>query len=133
MPVGKTRDAGWQIGVSRTLAHPLDRVWTVLVENPDLWLAPGVDPLPAKVGEPWTGSDGTCGELRSRRDHDRVRLTLRRPADPHETTVQVTVSPAGAGTIVRFHQERMRDADERTSQRTHWQATMDRLGAALNC
>ena len=51
MTEGKTRDAGWHIGVSRTLAHPLDRVWTVLIENPALWLAPGVD-LPAKVGDP---------------------------------------------------------------------------------
>ena len=57
---------------------------------------------------------------------------MRCPDDPHETTVQVTVSPAGAGTIVRFHQERMRNADERASHRTHWQATMDRLAAALD-
>ena len=57
---------------------------------------------------------------------------MRRPDDPHETTVQVTVSPAGAGTIVRFHQERMRDADERASQRVHWQEIMDRLAAELD-
>lgn len=41
MTVGKTRDAGWQIGASRTMDHPLARVWTALVESPDLWLGPG--------------------------------------------------------------------------------------------
>lgn len=36
MPVGQTQDAGWQIGVSRTLDHPLERVWDALVTSPDL-------------------------------------------------------------------------------------------------
>lgn len=138
MTVGKTRDAGWQVGVSRTLDHPLDRVWATLVEHPDLWLGPGTGPptepgtgLPTEPGESWTADDGTCGELRSRHHQDRVRLTLRRPGDSHDSTVQVTVRPAGSRTMVRFHQERMRDADERSARRVHWQAMLDRLAAAL--
>jgi len=162
MTVGKTRDAGWQVGASRTLHHPLDRVWTTLVEHSDLWLGPGTglptepgtglptepgtglptepgtglptEPgtgLPTEPGESWTADDGTCGELRSRHRQDRVRLTLRRPGDSHDSTVQVTVRPAGSRTMVRFHQERMRDADERSARRVHWQAMLDRLAAAL--
>lgn len=130
MTVGKTRDAGWQIGASRTLDYPLDRVWSTLVESPDLWLGPGAV-LPREVGQPWTASDGRSGQLRSRREHDRVRLTMRRPDDPHETTVQVAVRPIGRRTTLRFHQERMRDADERAAQRTHWQAMLDRISATL--
>lgn len=130
MTVGKTRDAGWQVGASRTLHHPLDRVWTTLAEHPELWLGPGTG-LPTEPGEPWTADDGTCGELRSRHHQDRVRLTLRRPGDWHDSTVQVTVRPAGSRTMVRFHQERMRDADERSARRVHWQAMLDRLASAL--
>ena len=128
MTVGRTRDAGWQIGVSRTLDSPPDRVWTVLLEDPGLWLAPGAR-LPDEVGAAWVAQDGTQGELRGRR-HDRVRLTVRRPG-AHETTVQVSVVPSGARTSVRFHEERMRDADERAARRAHWQATLDRLAVAL--
>ncbi|MDN5929714.1 MAG: SRPBCC domain-containing protein, partial [Pseudonocardia sp.] len=64
MTIGKTRDAGWQVGASRTLGHPLDRVWTALVESPELWLGPGAA-LPLEAGQAWTAGDGACGELRS--------------------------------------------------------------------
>lgn len=30
-PVGKTKDAGWEIGVSRTVPHPIEHVWEMLV------------------------------------------------------------------------------------------------------
>jgi uncharacterized protein YndB with AHSA1/START domain len=43
MPIGKTKDAGWQIGVSRTLAHPADKVWELLTSERGtaVWLGPG--------------------------------------------------------------------------------------------
>jgi len=113
MPVGRTQDAGWQIGVSRT-DHPLERVWDALVTSPDLWLGPAAE-LPTELGQAWTASDGSGGELRGRRERERIRLTMHRgtghgvpPDKPgHETTVQVTVVATGSRTRVRFHEERM--------------------------
>jgi len=116
MTVGLTRDSGWQVGVSRIIDCSVDRVWTALVESPEIWLGHGAR-LPSEPGKPWAASDGTCGELRSWHHHDRVRLTLRRPGDPSDSTVQVTVRPAGSRTTVRFHQERMRDAEQRAARR----------------
>lgn len=129
MTVGRTKDAGWQIGVSRTLDQPLERVWSTVVDHPDLWLGPGAR-LPHEAGELWRAHDGTAGELRSRREHRRLRLTLQPPGEA-ETTVQVTVTAAGDRTVLRFHQERMRGPAERAAQRAHWQQVMDRVAAAL--
>lgn len=60
-PVGLTRDAGFQIGVSRTLPHPPEAVWDLLTspEGAALWLGPGAD-LTGRVGGPVTAADGSA-------------------------------------------------------------------------
>ncbi|CAN5416586.1 SRPBCC domain-containing protein [soil metagenome] len=102
MPVGKTKDAGWQIGVSRTVALSAEECWRV-IEDPAAWLG------------------GPADDVRSFRPLDRVRVGW------NGTIVQVAITPAKTGTTVRFHQERLADADERERQRAHWKAVLDRL------
>jgi uncharacterized protein YndB with AHSA1/START domain len=77
-PRGLSKDAGWEIGVSRTLPFPPDDVWALLTapEGLALWLGT-LDTLPG------------------------------------------------------FHQERMRDAEERERQRAHWQGVMDAVQRAI--
>ncbi|SHF67133.1 SRPBCC family protein [Streptoalloteichus hindustanus] len=130
--VGQTRDAGFQIGVSRTLPHPRERVWEFVTSAAGLavWLGEGAR-LSADRGAAYRTAEGTVGQVRSLREHDRVRLTWQ-PADwDHETTVQLTVS-GDERTVLRFHQERLADAAERERQREHWQRVMDAVVAALD-
>ncbi|MCH0541826.1 SRPBCC domain-containing protein [Streptomyces sp. MUM 203J] len=128
MPTGLTRDAGWQIGVSRTLPLPVGAVWAFVAgpEGTALWL--GTDrPLPVERGASYETADGVRGEIRSHRPGDRVRLTY------GDTTVQVAVSPAAdpGRAVLRFHQEHLASAEERERRRDHWRAVMDRVEAAL--
>ena len=102
MPVGRTSDAGWEIGVSRTVPVPLEEAWA-RIEYPAAWLGEDAD------------------DVRSHRPLDRVRVGWR------GTIVQVALSPAKTGTTVRFHQERLADAEARERQRAHWSAVLDRL------
>ncbi|MGW0122911.1 SRPBCC domain-containing protein [Streptomyces sp. NPDC003327] len=115
MPVGLTRDAGWEIGVSKTLPLPVDAVWDFLMspEGLAVWLGSA---LPER-GDP---------ALRSLRPRDRVRLTY------GGTVLQVTVSPSGDGrTVLRFHQEHLTSADERERRRAHWKSVTARVTEAL--
>ena len=50
--VGQTKDAGFEIGVSKTVPHPREAVWELLTseEGAALWLGDGVA-LPARRGE----------------------------------------------------------------------------------
>ncbi|MBH5335470.1 SRPBCC domain-containing protein [Streptomyces pactum] len=138
MPTGLTKDAGWQIGVARTLDAPLPVVWD-FISGPEglaLWLGPGAGLDPRK-GARYETADGATGEVRGYRARDRVRVTHRLPGQERETTVQVTVSPAGgdaaAGrTVLRFHQERLADAGERAGRREHWRSVLDAVAAALS-
>lgn len=131
-PVGRTKDAGWEIGVSRTLPVPLDEVWELLISERgiDLWLGKGVD-LPREKGGAYRTADGTVGELRGYRPHDRIRLTWR-PLDwTHDSTVQVALSAKGDKTVLRFHQERLAGPEERERQRQHWQRVIEQVTDAL--
>ena len=118
MPTGLTKDAGWQIGVSRTLPCTPEEAWDLLTsdEGRAVWQAP---------------EDGTAGEVRSLRPLDRMRVIWTPAGWDHDTTVQVVVRPAKTGTSIRFHQERMANADERERQRAHWSAVLDRLEALV--
>ena len=135
-PVGLTRDAGFEIGVSRTVDAPPDRVWRSLTEPAGvaIWLGAGVlipDPDGAK-GTPYRTADGTRGEFRSVHPVGRLRLTWQPPDADHETIVQLTVSSRAGRTVIRFHQERMTAPDERERQRAHWRAVMDAVVARLD-
>lgn len=131
--VGRTRDAGWEIGVSRTVDLPPEQVWEFLSapEGTAVWLGSGVRRL--EDGRPYETDDGTAGEVRSLHPGRVVRLTWRPAGWDHDSTVQVRVTAADGGrTVVGFHQERLAGADERERQRTHWRAVLDALVEALD-
>ncbi|WP_433401941.1 SRPBCC family protein [Streptomyces sp. CA-146814] len=129
MPTGLTQDAGWEIGVSRTIRQPPQAVWEFITgpEGVALWL--GVEgPLPTEKGAAYRTAGGTEGEIRSYRPGDRVRLTY------GTSTVQVAVSPGSSDdrSVLRFHQERLVSAEEREERRTYWKSVMDRVAAELS-
>jgi hypothetical protein len=124
MPVGKTKDAGWEIGASRTFPCTIDHAWRTLTsrEGVRVWL--GLDALPAE-GDP---------RLRSLRPHDRIRLRLDVGELGHDSTVQVavTASRGAPKTTVRFHQEHLRGPEEREAMRVRWHRVLDELAPALS-
>jgi uncharacterized protein YndB with AHSA1/START domain len=122
--VGETKDVGFQIGVSKTLPDPPERVWTFLTSDAGtaIWLGEGANLVPHR-GARYKTSDGTTGEARSFHELNRVRLTWRPRRWDHDTTVQVAITPRGKGTQLRLHQEWLADADERAWQRDHWRSS----------
>jgi uncharacterized protein YndB with AHSA1/START domain len=131
--VGRTRDAGWQIGVSRTIDRPVGEVWDFITSPAGvaIWLGEGVTVL-SERGAGYETTAGVHGETRSFRELDRVRLTWWPPNWTHDTTLQLTVRPTGKGrTVLGVHQERLADAVEREQQREHWKGVVTALAAAL--
>ncbi len=128
--VGRTKTAGFQIGVRRTLPHPPSTVWAALTTTAGIaaWLGAGV----RIDGELATGStlraaDGTEGEIRSVRTVDRIRARVRPPDRHAATTVQIALVPAPTGTAIVLHEEHLADAAEREVRREHWQAVATSL------
>ena len=131
-PVGLTRDAGWEVGVSRTLPASVRAMWDLLISPTGLgiWLGRGLPSLP-DVGAAYTTADGTCGELRSVRPLDRVRLTWQPPGRERPATVQVALVGAPSGCSVRFHAEQLAGAQDRERMREHWRGVLDELAARV--
>jgi len=131
--VGRTRDAGWQIGVSKTVDYPAAEVWDFITSPAGvaIWLGEGVT-VPREPGEGYRTADGVQGETRSFRELDCLRLTWQPPGWAHETTLQLTVQSAGEGRArLGVHQERLAGAAERERQRTHWKAVVAALVEGL--
>jgi uncharacterized protein YndB with AHSA1/START domain len=132
-PVGRTKDAGWQIGVSRTVHADIDEVWDYLVspEGLSAWLGPGVA-TPLEVGQQYRTDDDIRGEIRSLRSRDRVRLTWQPPGRRGHATIQIALTPTKTGCTMRFHTERLVDADEREQMRSHWKRIADAIEETLS-
>lgn len=131
--VGHTQDAGWQIGVSKTIDRPVGEVWAYITspEGVTIWLGEDVTVLPER-GAGYETKAGVQGETRSFHDLDRIRLTWQPPDWAHETTLQLTVRSAGKGrTRLTIHQERLANATEREQQRRHWRGVITTLATAL--
>jgi uncharacterized protein YndB with AHSA1/START domain len=131
--VGHTRDAGWQIGVSKTVDRSVEAVWSFITSPAGItiWLGEGVTVL-SERGAGYQTTAGVRGETRSIREPDRVRLTWQPPNWAHDTTLQLAVTPAGKGRAkLTVHQERLADAAEREQQRRHWQGVINALVEAL--
>lgn len=129
-PLGLTRDAGWELGVRRTVAATVPDVWhRLLAEWLPQWLE--VDSIPQLVGAPLRHHGSVRGRIVGCHRGRRVRMYWTPAALDHETVFQVTLLEASAGTTIAIHQERLVDAVERQSQLEQWTAVLDDLVAAL--
>lgn len=123
---GQTKSAGWEMGARRTVAAPLDRVWAHLT-GPGLTTWLGDTELPDAVGGSYETDDGIRGELRSRHERQKLRLTWKPPRHKHDTTLQLTVVEAATGTTIGFHHEGLSGRDERKTMLTHWHSVLEDL------
>jgi uncharacterized protein YndB with AHSA1/START domain len=129
--VGRTLDAGYQIGVRRTLPVSEERLWALLLspEGQRLWLG-GVTDL--EPGTKFVFPDGTRGEVRVHRPWSHLRLTWQPPAWDAPSFVQVRVLPARSGaTTLSFHQDHLEGPTERAEMKARWEEAVGRLAALL--
>ncbi len=134
--VGQTAGAGFQIGVQRTLAAPLDAVWETVVSRPDLWLGEGasvqLEPgrrydVPAAAGQP-----AAAGEVRVVRPGNRLRITWQPEGWAAPATIQIAVQePAPGRTALHAHMEKLPDGEAREAMRARWRGALARIAAEV--
>ncbi|MFC0680423.1 SRPBCC domain-containing protein [Lysobacter korlensis] len=125
-PTGLTKDAGWELGVRRTVPLPSQDVWDYLIgPGRRRWL--GHAELGTNTGDRYTTADGVEGEIRGFTEGQKLRITWRPTDWRHDSTLQISVRPAASGTTIGIHQERLADAAERERMLTHWTQVMDKI------
>ena len=127
--VGKTKSAGWQAGMRRTLPIAPDDAWR-LVTSPEgvrAWLGKG-DAAPLDRGRAYTLADSSSGEVRVLKPGSHLRLTWHPDGWPRPSIIQVRVIPAAHGkATIALHQEHMPDAAARERRLKHFAAALDEL------
>ncbi|MCU1550217.1 MAG: hypothetical protein JWR36_777 [Glaciihabitans sp.] len=127
---GKTKDAGWEVGVRRTVSAPVETVWDFLVgDGLPLWL--GNVALTLEKGAEYATDDDISGRILSYTPGLRIRLSWQPGEWDHDSTLQLTVRQAETGTTIAFHQERLSGREERKIMLGHWKEVVEHLDHAL--
>lgn len=135
--VGQTADAGFQVGVQRSIAATAMEAWELITSRPELWLGEGAS-VAFEKGEHYevpSGDDarGASGEVRVVKPGDRLRMTWKPRDWPAPATLQLTLSQSGPGkTTLHAHLEKLPDADAREAMRKHWREALERIATALD-
>ncbi len=126
--LGGTENAGFQIGVQKTLPLTAEDAWNLITqpEGLALWLGT-VSDLRWEKRATYETAEGTRGEIRSFTPGKLVRLTWQPPGFPAPSTLQVYLEPSGKKTAVHFHQEKLDSAETREQMRAHWREVLQRL------
>jgi uncharacterized protein YndB with AHSA1/START domain len=127
--VGQTADAGFQVGVQKTLAIPLDEAWNLLTSSSGIacWLG-NVNRFKLQEGKTYRTDTGMEGEIRVVKPRDRVRLTWKSPGMDHPATLQIALTPSANGkTALRVHLERLPSQATRDEMKAHWRGVLEEL------
>lgn len=127
--LGETCDAGFQVGVSKTLPIPCDAAWALITRPAGRkhWLGT-VPRMRFEKGTAYTTAEGSTGEIRTIAPGKRIRLTWHPTALKTASTLQITLTPKGEKTVIGIHQEKLRNAKEREAMKAHWQNVLSALG-----
>ncbi len=126
--VGRTESAGFEIGVQKTLPLTPAQAWDLLTQPEGLALWLGTVPcLRWEKGAAFATAEGTRGEIRSFTPGKHLRLTWQPPHFATPSTLQVSLTPGGKKTALRFHQENLPSAEAREQMRAHWRDVFQKL------
>ena len=128
-PVGRTRDAGWQIGARRTFNVRIEDAWNWLTssEGARAWLGEPQN-LSFIKGEEYFLVDGSQGEVRVFKPNSHLRITYQPGYWPRASTIQVRVLDRKERTSIVFHEENLPNAEARQERRQHYFRALDIAG-----
>lgn len=129
--VGETAAAGYQVGCQRTLRISKPQLWEFLTSPAGMptWLGADIDAALAP-GERFETDEAIRGEIRTRADGERLRLTWQPSGWDRPSTLQLTLSyprNTAGKTTLRIHHEHLSDAATREAMRSRWTAVLDAI------
>jgi uncharacterized protein YndB with AHSA1/START domain len=130
---GKTKAAGWQVGVRRTLPVPAESVWDFVT---------GPAGMHILVGEAVTTGDVQQQERKSETHirytlatvvrHSHLRMRWQLPHWQSHSILQIRVIPTGPEkTVLAMHQEKLADESTRSVMKLYWQNKIADIAEAI--
>jgi uncharacterized protein YndB with AHSA1/START domain len=112
--VGKTKDAGFQVGVRKNFPVPLEKTWDFLLSSRGsfLWLGE-IDIGSITIKEPFITVNGLEGTFTVIKPNSHLRMKWKPSEWPNQSTLQIRVISIKEKTTISFHQEHLIDKKQR--------------------
>lgn len=130
--LGQTADAGYQIGVQKTINLPADILWKEMLLGSllPIWLNDSSNFKP-EVGYKFIAGS-ISGEVRTLDERKKIRMRYQDAKNQKPTTLQLYFMPSGQDkTSLRFHQEKLASQKERQRMKEYWQEVCAKIEATL--
>ena len=129
--VGKTKDAGWQVGARKTFDIGYRQAWEFMLSENGLqiWLGEGLEKL--ETGNEDTAADGTEIRVTVLKPFSHIRMTWREKEAEGTSRLQMRVIESNEKTVIAFHQEMLKNAEQRAEMKRHWKSILERLEMSL--
>jgi uncharacterized protein YndB with AHSA1/START domain len=131
--VGRTKDAGFQIGVRKTFPVSAEQAWEFLfsAEGLSIWLGE-VSEEGLGLKKSYTTKEGVEGKINVFKPYSHIRLTWKRKSWDNTSAVQVRIIDAKGKATISFHQDKLWDINQRAEMKLYWDKIVERIGKKLN-
>jgi len=126
--VGQTKDAGFQFGVRKTFAVPLQLVWDFLFSEKgfSIWLGK-ISSDNFEVGKSFKTKDEIEGKISVLKPMSHLRLTWKPKHWTNSSALQIRVIPFKEKTTVSFHQDHLLDNRQRNEMKNYWNKVIEKI------
>ena len=116
--VGQTKDAGFQIGVRKTFAVPVETIWNFLISEKGLctWLG-NVSLENFELGKPYKTEEEIEGKVNVFKPNSHIRLTWKPRHWTNTSALQIRAIPNKDKTTISFHQDKLLDSKQRAEMK----------------
>lgn len=126
--VGQTKDAGFQIGVRKTFAVPVETIWNFLFSEKGLstWLG-NIRLENFELGRPYKTKEGIEGKVNVFKPNSHIRLTWKPKQWTNTSALQIRAIPNKDKTTISFHQDKLLDSKQREEMKKYWEEVIEKI------
>ena len=130
--VGKTKDAGFQVGARRTVNAGYTDTWDFMFSKAglEIWLE-GANADSFEVGKEIALDGGRKAKITVFDPYSHIRMKLSSDSWKSHSRLQLRVMEANGKSVVAFHQELLDDADHRAEMKMHWNSVLESIFESL--
>ena len=125
--IGKTKDAGFQFGIRKTIPISAEKAWDFLISNKGLnvWLGSLSNEL--EIDKEFVTENGITGSVRVFNVSSHIRLNWKPKNWQNTSTLQIRVIGDNKKATIAIHQEKLLDFEQRTEMKEYWSLIINKL------
>ncbi|RPI44950.1 MAG: ATPase [Bacteroidetes bacterium] len=127
---GQTQDAGFQVGVRKTVPGKFQDIWDFLFSDRglSLWLGP-IDPDDLVIRKEFSLGNSVTVKITVFEPYSHLRMSWKKNDWPNSSRLQLRVMASGdEKSVIAFHQEMLTGPEQREEMKDYWDNILSRLG-----